>query len=164
MRLTRHSSPSSRRTISRANAGESFIPPKQMYSNEHRRWWVKSYWRSRSMVSCSGMAFSAGMRLNRCSWSGECMEMATWQGLSSRNLLSFPRTPTELTVMRFGLQANPQSAVMMLQTPNTASRLSIGSPCPIKTMFVSFSISGNAMIWFKMSATVRLPCHPCLPV
>ena len=104
------------------------MPPKQMYSNEQRRWWVKSYCFSRATVSAMGMAFSAGMSRCRCSWSGECMEMATWHWLSSRNRCRWRRTPTELTVMRFGLQAKPHGAVSTSQARSTASRLSIGSP------------------------------------
>ena len=72
--------------------------------------------------------------------------------------------PTLLTVIRLGLHAYPHSAVSICVVRNTLSRLSIGSPWPMNTMFVSDSRSGNAYIWFRMSAAVRCPSKPCLPV
>ena len=83
----------------------SFRPPKQMYSNEQRRWWVKSYCLSRATTSSMVIWPSAGISWRRCSCSGECIDMATWHWLSSRNRFSLFFTPTLLTVMRLGLQA-----------------------------------------------------------
>ena len=53
------------------------------------------------------MPFSAGINFSRCSCMGEWRLIATWQSLSLRNLCSLSFSPTELTVMRFGLQAQP---------------------------------------------------------
>ena len=44
------------------------------------------------------------------------------------------------------------------------NRLSNGSPIPIKTILVSFALSGIDNIWFVISLDVRLPDQPCFPV
>ena len=59
------------------------------------------------------------------------------------------------TVMRFGLHVRPYGAVIISHVLNTLSMLSRGSPCPIKTIFVSVANSGSEYIWFKMSAGVN---------
>ena len=72
--------------------------------------------------------------------------------------------PTLDTVMRRGLQANPQSAVRISQVRRISRVLSKGSPMPMNTMLVRRSTSGIPHIWFMISAAVRLPLQPCLPV
>ena len=116
------------------------------------------------MTSLAGIAFSAGISWARCSWRGEWSEMARWHSLSLRKRSSFLGMPTELTVIRLGLQPHPQGAVRISVARSTASRLSIGSPCPMNTMLVSLSVSGRAYIWFRISPAVRFPSNPCLPV
>src|SRR5574344_189997 len=92
------------------------------------------------------------------------MLMARWHSLSSRNRFRPFFSPTLLTVMRLGLHAHPSAEVSISVALNTLSRLSKGSPCPMNTTLVSLSLSGNEYIWFNMSAAVRFPSKPCLPV
>ena len=90
--------------------------------------------------------------------------MAKWHELSSTNLTNPLDSPTLDTVMRFGLQAHPQSDVRICVVCSTLSKLSKGSPCPIKTTFVSVSRSGREYIWFMMSVAESEAASPCLPV
>ncbi len=46
----------------------------------------------------------------------------------------------------------------------TASRLSNGSPIPMKTILVSFRNSGTLRIWFNISSVERFARKPCRPV
>ena len=61
------------------------------------------------------------------------------------------------TVMRFGLHASPQGAVSTSTALSTSFTLSIGSPIPMNTIFVSLSDSGIDSIWLSMPAELRSP-------
>ena len=66
----RHLMPFSSRVSSRMWRGESFSPLITMYSNDTRRWWVKSYSRRMAATSATGHARSTGMISARSSWKG----------------------------------------------------------------------------------------------
>ena len=153
MRLMRQSK-SFRRSISAsACRRESLMPSKTIYSNESLRWRgaeastgrrrQKSYCRNTLTTSRMLKARSAGISLARSSGMGWWRLMAKWHSLSSRNRVSPLASPTLDTVMRLGLHPYPQSALSTSVARNTLSRLSNGSPCPMKTMLVSVSRSGN---------------------
>ena len=135
-----------------------------VYSNERRRWPLQSCCRSRARTSLRGKAFCTGMMARRSCGTGLWRLMARWHWLSSMKRFRPGMMPTEETVMRLGLQPRPQSEVRMLQTARTASRLSMGSPMPMKTTLVSCSNSGMEKSWLRMSPADSEPWKPCCPV
>lgn len=72
--------------------------------------------------------------------------MARWVFVLSRYSITFSVIPIVDTVIRFGLHAYAYGAVMISIAWITLSRLSIGSPMPMNTMFVSSGYSGTERI------------------
>ena len=144
--------------------GESLRPSMTMYSNDTRRWCVKSWWRRIEATSAMGQARSTGMISMRSSWKGLCRLTARWTFVSRRNRSNWGTTPAVETVMRVGDHPNPHSEVSISSARSTLSVLSSGSPMPMKTKFVRRSRSGSEMIWLSISAAVSECCSPCRPV
>ena len=135
-----------------------------MYSNDTRRWCVKSYRRRIAATSATGHARSTGMIAARSSWKGLCRLTARCTFVLSSNRRNSGTTPAVESVMRVGDQPKPHSAVRMSSALSTLSVLSSGSPMPMKTSFVSVSRSGRETIWLRISAAVSECCSPCRPV
>ena len=145
-----------------------------MYSNDKRRCFgaslrtgsflQKSYWRNTFITSVIPKACSAGINFKRSEGIGWWRLMAKLHWLSSKKRTNPFANPTLLTVIRLGLQAYPHSAVRAVVARSTLSKLSKGSPCPIKTMFVNFSRSGRLYIWFSISAADKEAVQPWRPV
>src|SRR5574344_3137577 len=74
------------------------------------------------------------------------------------------KTPMVETVMRLGLQPKPSVEVNRSNAGSTLSRLSMGSPIPMKTTLVKVSTAGMDRIWLRISAVLRLALKPIRPV
>ena len=135
-----------------------------MYSNDTRRWCVKSYRRRISTTSRIGHAFSMGMISARSCGKGLCRLTARCTWVASRNRSSREATPAVETVIRVGDQPNPHAEVRTSSAGSRLSRLSSGSPMPMKTTLVSRSRSGSDPIWLRISFVERECWSPCRPV
>ena len=82
-----------------------------MYSNDTRRWCVKSYRRRISTTSRIGHAFSTGMISARSCGKGLCRLTAKCTWVASRNRSSREATPAVETVIRVGDQPNPHESM-----------------------------------------------------
>ena len=83
IRFTRQLRPLNALTSWRASSIESFTPWNIVYSNDRRRWWLKSYRRRTSSISVMEKAFSAGISWRRFSGVGACKLTAIWQSQPS---------------------------------------------------------------------------------
>mmetsp|Transcript_21592 Transcript_21592/g.65983 ORF Transcript_21592/g.65983 Transcript_21592/m.65983 type:complete len:350 (+) Transcript_21592:287-1336(+) len=104
----------------------------------------ESRMKSSTAARISGMVvnLAVGTICWRTASLGACSESASCTLEPARRRIASGRSPTVLTVMRFG--ARRQYSVMTPTADTTASTLSSGSPIPMNTTFVTSKVSRGA--------------------
>ena len=141
IRLTNAPQRLASRARSAACVGWSLTPPSITYSKVTRRLNDAAA----SMTFSSGNLMFTGMSMRRNSSEGACTEMASRNCSGRCASASMPgSTPTVETVMCRAPMPHPLGSLRIVSTTVTAFQFIMGSPMPMKTMFVGVTGSGRS--------------------